>query len=113
MKLLVKTLMFVFLLPLASIDLQAQGTKYSIDNGPIKAPLRRRIARWRVAQDKKATERFKSKQKQREEKGRKQMIKRHLSHQPLEDRKRLQKEMEAKPINYPEKVSKRKARKKK
>lgn len=113
MNLLFKTLIVAFLLSLGSPEIRAQDTKYSIDNGSAKAPLSRRIVRWKDERRKKAEERHRRKQKRWEEKGRQEMIKRHLAHQPPESRARLKKELEAEANNYPEVDNKRKLPKKK
>lgn len=113
MKLLLKTLLVAFLLYLGPPEIRAQDTKYSIDNGSVKAPLYRRIIRWKDERRKKAEERHRRKQKRWEEKGRQEMIKRHLANQPPESRARLKKELEAEPNNYPQTDNKRKLPKKK
>jgi len=112
MKLLLRTLIVAFLLSLGSPEIRAQDTKYSID-GPAKVPLSRRIVRWQDERRKKAEERHRRKQKRWEEKGRQDMIKRHLANQPPETRARLKKELEAEANNYPVVDNKRKLPKKK
>jgi len=115
MNLPIRTLILILLLPLVSIKLQAQDTKYSIDNGPIKNPRSWRTARGKYERaDNRAKQkalRIRERQKKREAEGRKEMIKRHLSHQPPALRKKLEQESEAKSISYPEKEKKCKARK--
>ena len=117
MKLLLKTLIIAFLLPLGAQELKAQDSKYSIDNGPVKEPLSRKIARWRYARDLKAkdraAERIKEKQKKREEEGRNAMIKRHLANQHPKVRERLKKQKEEESTTYPKKEKEKKLPKKK
>ena len=104
-------------MPLASLEIHAQCTKYSIDNGPIKNPRYWRSARGKYERADNALKRkelrIRKRQKQQEADGRKEMIKRHLANQPAEHRDRFKRELEAKPINYPEKENKQKAPKKK
>ncbi len=117
MKLVLKMLFIAFLLPLGAQETKAQDTKYSIDNGPIKEPLSRKIARWKYTRDLKSKERaaarIREKQKKREAEGREEMIKRHLANQSPEVRERLKKEMEAESTTYPKKEKKKKLKKKK
>ena len=114
---MLKTLIIAFLLPLGTQALKAQGSKYSIDNGPVKSSLSKKIARWRYERNIKAkdraTERIRKKQKKREAEGRKEMIKRHLGNQHPSVRKRLKKELEAESVSYPRNEKAKKLPKKK
>ncbi len=114
MRFLLKTILVAVLLFSSVQETRAQSTKnYSIDIGPIKDPLSRKIARMRYNRDKKRkerlAERIKDKQQKEFEKARKESIKRHLADQPPALRKQLEQEMKKGSLPYQEENKRQKA----